>query len=137
MSEFAGLQKYKNNPACTKISKSVSLLIVKSATEDKEYLYIYIQDRDIPKVPFAVQTYIVTRVDDFTIKTYRVLSLLVFPKISNKCSFFNQQDDKVLVQIHIQVLQLRERNSLIDQQLSFNACARPFFPHEWRLVHVN
>ena len=57
MSVFAGLWKYKNNPACTMISKSVSLLIVKSATEDEEYLYTYIQDRDIPKVPFAVQTY--------------------------------------------------------------------------------
>lgn len=133
MSEFAGLWKYKNNPACTKISKSVSLLIVKSATEDEEYLYIY---RIEIYRKYHSQSRL-TRVDDFTIKTYRVLSLLVFPKISNKCSFFNQQDDKVLVQIHIQVLQLRERNSLIDQQLSYNACARPFFPHEWRLVHVN
>ena len=133
MSEFAGLWKYKNNPACTKISKSVSLLIVKSATEDEEYLYIY---RIEIYRKYHSQSRL-TRVDDFTIKTYRVLSLLVFPKISNKCSFFNQQDDKVLVQIHIQVLQLRERNSLIDQQLSYNACARPFFPHELRLVHVN
>ena len=56
MSEFAGLWKYQNNPAYTKIGKSVSLQNVKSATIRKTK-NTYIQDRDIPKVPFQVQTY--------------------------------------------------------------------------------
>jgi len=56
MLEFAGLWKHQDNPACTKISKSVSLQNVKSATIRKTK-NTYIHDWDIPKVPFKVQTY--------------------------------------------------------------------------------